>query len=130
MNTQQLIEAYLAAFNAHDPEAMFALLSEDVVHEINEGPTEVGLAAFRKFKAHMDHCYREQLQETVIMVNGDRGCLDFMCEGTYLQTDSGLPEARGQTYRIAGCAIFHCSAGRITRIVSYYNLREWLRQVS
>ncbi|MBL8049035.1 MAG: nuclear transport factor 2 family protein [Chthonomonas sp.] len=130
MTTQQLIEAYLDAFNRHDAEAMFALLSPEIVHDINEGLSETGIAAFRAFKAHMDTCYREQLRETVIMANGDRGCLDFICDGTYLQADAGLPPAHGQTYSIAGCAIFHCAAGKIVRIVSYYNLREWIRQVS
>lgn len=129
MTTRELIEAYFNAFNAHDAESMLALLHPDVIHDINEGATETGLDAFRKFKAHMDTCYREQITDMVIMVEGDRGCCDFICHGEYLQTDPGLPPAHGQKYTIAGCAIFVCEAGKIMRITSYYNLENWTQQV-
>lgn len=130
MTTHELITAYFEAFNRHDAGALLALLSEDVVHEINEGPTEVGIDKFRAFKAHMDECYREQIRDMVVMVEGDRGCCDFICDGSYIATDGGLPEARGQTYSIPGCAIFTCRDGKIAKIVSYYNLRTWIAAVS
>lgn len=130
MTTRELIVAYFDAFNRHDAEGLLALLDEKVIHEINEGPTEVGIDKFRAFKAHMDACYREQIVDMVVMVEGDRGCCDFICEGSYLQTDQGLPEAHGQTYSIPGCAIFTCRNGKIVKIVSYYNLRNWIAAVS
>jgi steroid delta-isomerase-like uncharacterized protein len=124
--TAELIAAYFEAFNRHDAEAMLALMDAEVVHEINQGGVGVGVEKFRAFKAHMDRCYREQIREIVIMVNGERGCADFVCDGEYLATDGGLPEAKGQTYSIEGCAIFTCVEGRITKIVSYYNLLRWI----
>ena len=130
MNTRELIQAYFDAFNRHDAEAMLSLLSDDIIHEINEGPTEIGADKFRAFKAHMDTCYREQIVDQVIMVEGDRGCCDFICNGTYLKTDGGLPEATGQTYSIPGCAIFTCRDGKIAKIASYYNLKGWLAAIS
>ena len=45
-DTERLIRAYYAAFDAGDREGMLALLAEDVVHDVNQGPREVGQAAF------------------------------------------------------------------------------------
>ena len=39
------VEAYFAAFNAGDTEAMLACLAEDVAHHVNEGQVRRGKAA-------------------------------------------------------------------------------------
>jgi steroid delta-isomerase-like uncharacterized protein len=128
--TEQLIRAYFDAFNAHDADAMLATLSDDVVHVINEGPTEVGIENFRAFKAHMDDCYREHISDLCVMVNGDRGAAEFVCSGTYLRTDGPLVEARGQEYAIPAAAFFEVAEGKITRVTSYYSLKGWIEAVS
>jgi len=130
--TDQLIHAYYAAFNAGDMKTFLGLLSEDVVHDINQGTREVGKAAFADFMARMNHHYREQLQDLVIMSNadGDRAAAEFVVAGEYLQTDSGLPAARGQRYHLSAGAFFTVHNGRIVRVTNYYNLQEWIAQVS
>ena len=55
--------------------------------------------------------------------------MEFTVLGTYLNTDEGLPEARGQTYRLPGGAFFELRAGKVARISNYYNLQDWLTQV-
>lgn len=128
--TERLIRAYFDAFNAHDAEAMLSLLAEDVQHDINEGGTEIGREAFRKFKAHMDECYREHISDLVVMTSGGRGAAEFTCSGTYLKTDGGLAVARGQEYAIPAAALFEVRDGLISRVTSYYNLRGWIAAVS
>lgn len=129
MTTEQAIRAYFDAFNQHDAEGLLATLSEDVVHDINEGPREEGKEAFRRFKAHMDACYREEILDLVIMTNGERGAAEFTCRGQYIATDSGLPEALGQAYSIWAAAFFEVKGGLITRVTSCYNLRAWIEAV-
>ncbi len=126
----EAIRAYFEAFNAHDAEALLATLHPQVRHDINEGPTEVGLEKFRAFKAHMDTCYREQITELVIFEQGNRGAAEFLCSGTYLQTDGSLPEAKGQTYAIPAAAFFEVEDGLITRVTSYYSLKGWLAAIA
>lgn len=128
--TERLIREYFDAFNRHDAEALLATLSDDVVHDINEGPTETGLEAFRRFKAHMDATYREQITDLVVMTTGDRGAAEFTCSGTYLQTDGPLPKANGQTYSIPAAAFFTVRDGKIVKITSYYNLKAWIEAIS
>ena len=127
-----LIGRYYAAFNAGDGEAMLACLSDDVAHDINQGARQVGKAAFRAFLAHMDRCYREQLADIVIMANDDgtRAAAEFTVHGAYMADDEGLPPARGQTYVLPAGAFFDVAGGAITRVSVYYNLADWIAQVS
>lgn len=126
------IERYFAAFNAGDTDAMVACLSEDVAHHVNEGLVREGRAEFAAFCAHMTRCYREELTDMVIFINADgtRAAAEYTVNGTYLQTDAGLPEARGQTYCLPAGSFFSLEGGQITRVVTYYNLADWVRQVS
>jgi steroid delta-isomerase-like uncharacterized protein len=128
--TAELIRRYFDAFNRHDAEALFAMLSDDVRHDINEGHTEIGKESFRAFKVHMDQCYREQITELVVLADGSRGAAEFTCSGEYLQTDGNLPEAHGQTYSISAAAFFEIRDGLISRVTSYYNLSNWIEAVS
>lgn len=128
----QTVKRYFEAFNAGDVDGMLACLSDDVEHHVNEGKIRTGKAAFRDFCAHMSRCYKETLTDMVIFdaQGGTRAAAEYVVNGTYLKTDTGLPEARGQTYRLPAGSFFSLQDGRITRVTTYYNLADWLRQVS
>ena len=129
--TLALIERYYAAFNAGDGAGMLACLSDDVVHDINQGERQSGKAAFAAFLAHMDRCYRERLADIVIMASedGTRAAAEFVVHGEYLATDEGLPPATGQTYVLPAGTFFAVTNGRIERVSVYYNLADWTAQV-
>ena len=130
-STETLIRRYYEAFNRGDREAMLALLAEEVAHDVNQGPRQTGRAAFREFLGHMDRSYRERIRDLVVMTDasGTRAAAEFVVEGEYLATDPGLPEARGQGYSLPAGAFFAVAEGRITRVTTYYNLQDWIRQV-
>jgi steroid delta-isomerase-like uncharacterized protein len=132
MNTLDLINAYYAAFNRGDREAMLALLSDDVVHDLNQGEREIGRDAFRTFLERMDRSYSEQLHDIVVMPSGDgsRAGAEYVVHGIYRVTDEGLPEANGQRYVLPGRAFFDIRDGQITRVTNYYNLGDWMAQVA
>lgn len=129
--TLQLVSNYYATFNSGDREAMLALLTEDVVHDINQGASEVGREVFRAFLQRMDRSYREEVTDLVVMASedGSRASAEFYILGTYLQTDEGQPPAAGQTYRLRVGAFFDIRQGKVARVTNYYNLEDWLRQV-
>jgi steroid delta-isomerase-like uncharacterized protein len=129
---RHLIEAYYAAFNAGNRDAFLALLTDDVVHAINQGGEEVGKPAFSRFLDHMDACYAEQIKDITVFTEptGTGGAAQFTVHGRYLTTDSGLPPATGQTYVLPAGAFFTLRDGKIARISNHYNLPEWIRQVS
>ncbi|WP_159999484.1 ketosteroid isomerase-related protein [Roseomonas sp. 18066] len=130
--TETLIRSYYAAFNAGDAEAMLALLTDDVAHDINQGARETGKGAFRSFLARMAIHYREELRDIVVLCesSGLRAAAEFTVHGTYLATDAGLPEAVGQTYVLPVGAFFEVRDGLIARVTNYYNLEDWTAQVS
>ncbi|WP_207101521.1 ketosteroid isomerase-related protein [Paracoccus shandongensis] len=132
MDTKSLIAAYYEAFNAGRTDDMLALLHDDVEHHVNEGGIRRGKALFADFNAHMTASYKETLTDMVIFANesGDRAAAEFVVNGTYLKTDEGLPEARGQTYRLPAGSFFTIREGQIARVTTYYNLADWMRQVS
>ena len=127
----QLIQDYYAAFNRQDMETFLALLTDDVVHDINQGAREVGKEAFAAFMARMNHHYREQLTDIVVMTSADgsRAAAEFVVNGEYLNTDEGLPEANGQTYVLPAGAFFDIRDGKVARVTNYYNLSDWIEQV-
>lgn len=128
----RLIDAYYAAFNRGDWDGMCALLTEDVAHDVNEAGREGGRAAFRAFLDRMARSYRETLRDVHIMTDaaGTRAAAEYVVHGTYLETDAGLPPARGQTYVLPGGAFFSLRDGKIARVTNYYNLQAWRKQVS
>jgi steroid delta-isomerase-like uncharacterized protein len=130
--TESLIARYYGAFNRSDADTMLACLTEDVVHDVNQGVRRSGKAAFRAFMQHMDRCYREELKDIVIMANADgtRAAAEFNVHGTYLSTDEGLPPATGQRYVLPAGTFFVVRDGLIARVTTYYNLTDWLMQVS
>jgi steroid delta-isomerase-like uncharacterized protein len=129
--TISLVQTYYDAFNRNDAEAMLALLTDDVAHDINQGERETGVEKFRAFMARMNRAYREKLHDIVVMAtpDGRRAAAEFVVHGTYLAADEGLPPAHGQSYVLPAGAFFDIREGRIARVSNYYNLADWLRQV-
>jgi steroid delta-isomerase-like uncharacterized protein len=130
--TAQLIRDYYTAFNQGDSEGMLAFLADGVVHDVNQGERREGKDKFRAFNARMDHHYKEELKNIVVMVSkdGTRAAAEFNVHGKYLNTDEGLPDAKGQTYVLPAGTFFAVTDGKITRVTTYYNLTDWILQVS
>ena len=130
--TRATLETYYTAFNAGDAAGMLACLTDDVEHRVNEGGIRRGKALFTEFCSHMGVSYRETLKDMVIFVNEDatRGAAEFVVHGEYLKTDPGLPEAKGQRYILPAGAFFDLRDGKIARVTTFYNLQDWVAQVS
>ena len=127
-----LIENYYAAFNKGDMDTFLSLLTDDVVHDINQGKRDMGKDAFTKFMSGMNVSYKEQLVDMVIMASADgtRASAEFVVLGEYLQTDEGLPLAQGQKYNLPAGTFFDIRDNKVARVTNYYNLQDWIAQVS
>ncbi|MFA3920708.1 ketosteroid isomerase-related protein [Ruegeria hyattellae] len=128
----ETVKRYFEAFNAGDVAGMLACLSDDVAHHVNEGHIRVGKDQFAAFCAHMNRCYKEELTDMVLFEaeSGTRAAAEYVVNGTYLETDEGLPAAAGQIYRLPAGSFFDLSDGLISRVTTYYNLADWTKQVS
>ena len=132
MKNTSIIENYYRAFNEKRFADMMNLLHSDVVHDINQGERQKGKATFTKFMEGMNRHYDENLTQMVVMysADGNRAAAEFVCNGTYLSTAEGLPPARGQKYSLPVGAFFEIRDGLIARVTNYYNLQDWVDQVS
>jgi steroid delta-isomerase-like uncharacterized protein len=130
--TLALIRRYYDAFNAGDPAGMLDCLTDDIEHRVNEGSHRIGKERFAEFCSHMGVSYREELKDIVIFAtdDGTRAAAEFVVHGQYLKTDPGLPEAKGQTYILPAGGFFEVRGDRISRITTFYNLNDWIAQVS
>lgn len=130
--TAKLIRAYYDAFNGGDSEGMIAMLTDDVIHDVNQGERRQGKDKFRAFNARMAHNYTERLEDIVVMVSKDgaRASAEFNVHGVYKNSEEGLPPAKGQKYVLPAGAFFAIRDGKIARVTTYYNLTDWMLQVS
>lgn len=131
MNTKKLIESYYKAFNDKNFQGMLDLVTNDIIHDTNQGSRDRGTEKFKSFLKDMDTYYDEFLDNLVIMVSddGNRASAEFICNGTYKSTCEGLPAARGQKYKLPVGCFFEIRDNKISRITNYYNLNDWLEQV-
>ena len=92
---------------------------------------EIGREKFRWFNAMMAEHYDEQLGDIAVMVSEDahRAAAEFTVRGTYRKTVEGLPAANGQSYSLPAGIFFEIDDGLISRVSTYYNLKEWIRHV-
>ena len=127
----EVVRAYYDAFNGNDLERFLSLLSEDVVHDINQGGSETGRAAFAAFMRRMARCYREQIVDLVVFSEptGKRVAAEFTVLGQYTASDEGLPPARGQRYRIAGGSFFEVRDGKIARVASGLSPKDAIKTI-
>ncbi len=132
IDTLALIRRYYDAFNAGNAAGMLDCLTDDIEHRVNEGAHRIGKEKFAEFCGHMGVSYNEQLKDMVIFASDDgaRAAAEFVVHGEYLKTDPGLPEAKGQSYVLPAGGFFELQNGKISRITTFYNLNDWVRQVS
>jgi steroid delta-isomerase-like uncharacterized protein len=125
---KNIIEKYFTAFNNGNYQGMIDLLHPSIEHDINQGQTKVGILEFKKFLAHMEDCYKESLENILIMDagNGKNFSAEFTVVGEYLKTDGDLPKANGQKYKIRAGSFFEIENSKIKRVTTYYNLPLWI----
>ena len=130
--TAKLIRDYYDAFNRGDSEGMIAMLTDDVIHDVNQGERRQGKDKFRAFNARMAHNYAERLEDIAVMVSKDgaRASAEFNVHGVYKNSEEGLPPAKGQRYVLPAGTFFVVRDGKIARVTTYYNLTDWMLQVS
>lgn len=130
--TAQLIRDYYAAFNKGDSDGMLGFLTDDVIHDVNQGERREGKDKFKAFNARMDHNYKEELKDIVVLVSKDatRAAAEFNVHGVYKNSEDGLPPAKGQKYVLPAGTFFAIRDGKIARVTTYYNLTDWITQVA
>lgn len=118
---RQMLEEFLAAFNAHDVDAIMGFFTEDCVFETPRGPDPWGKRLTEKaqvrtgiearFAGIPDISYGDDRH----WVCGDRAVSEWTITGT---------DVSGAEVEVRGCDLFELRDGKITRKDSYWKLVE------
>ncbi len=129
--TEELIRRYFAALNQRDPEALLACLADGIEHQVNQASVRNGKAAFGEFIETMRRHYDERIEGLVVLTDaaGERAAAEYTADGAYRVRAEGLPPARGQRYSIPVGCFFSVRNGAITRVTTYLNVGDWVRQL-
>lgn len=130
--TCALILRFCAAANRGDVDAMLECVTDDVVHDINQGERETGKAAFRAWIEQYRGSYHEELRDIVVMSidDGTRASAEFTVHGSYERTAPGQPPAQGQRYVLTAGMFFAVHQGRIARVTPCYNRHDRHTQIT
>lgn len=131
--TDALVRRFFDALAQGEADAFDGLLVDDVAHDVNQGgERRIGRDRFKAYLARMKHHYDEDISDLMLLVSDDgaRAAAEYNVAGVYKETEEGLPPAVGQCYQVPNAMFFAISDGRIARITHYYNLTEWLTEIS
>jgi len=130
--TSALVLRFCAAYSRGDVEGMLDCVSDDLMHDVNQGPRESGKAAFRAYLQQHVRSYREEWRDVVVMSidDGTRAAAEFSVHGVYQNAAPGLPAAQGQRYVLTAGVFFAINQGKIARITPYYNQYDRQAQIA
>jgi ketosteroid isomerase-like protein len=119
--TTPRLEDLLAAFNAHDLDAIMSFFTEDCVFDTPRGPAPgghrlVGKEQVRKgFQARLDGIPDIEYGDDRHWSCGDRGVSEWTIRGT---------QVTGERVEVRGCDLFEYSGGKISRKDSFWKIVE------
>lgn len=130
--SNQIIKQYYDAILEQSVPNFLNLLSEDVVHEINQGDTEVGKSKFKTFMEQQFSYGEIEINDLIILSSqdGKYGFSRYLCSGKHVKNVEGYPPATGQHWKIPVVTYFTINNNKISHVAVYYNQKDWINQVS
>lgn len=127
----QWIDEYIAAWDAHDSEAVASYMSPDAEYEdlalgqVHRGRDEIAAFVRTSEEFSKDHHFVLVSAQS----SGDSYAMEWEMLGTNTGTASGLPPTN-QPFRIRGVSIGRLGReGKIVHNRDYWNLADYLMQV-
>lgn len=127
-----LIAAYESALNAHDPEAVAALYTDDatVTQAVQDGSTFSGRDAIEAWIAANFAGIPDLTVTTESVVSeGGRIAWAWVYRGAYSGQFPGLPAGQGQPITLPGASFLALREGKIASETIYFDNRAFLTQV-
>lgn len=124
------VDAWVAALNAHDPDAAADCFTPDGVFvNMGSGERHEGREAIRADHATLFAAWSEiVVKKGPYLVDGDRFAGEWTMSGVHTGDLPGLP-ATTKPFRISGAGVGEVRDGRIARVSEYWNMAEFLIQV-
>jgi len=129
-NVADVIRAWVAAANLHDPEKIAALYSPQA--QLLYAWCEL-LDGQQSIIEHFDDFFRafptwQKQPYSLIQGNHDWGVLEWQANATFMGRYHDK-EPTGRSFQLRGCGVFHVVDGRIRLHRRYLDRRDWYRQL-
>ncbi|MFH9066741.1 nuclear transport factor 2 family protein [Streptomyces coeruleorubidus] len=124
--TRAAVEAYLAALNAHDADAVAACVAEDFVneHTSSTGQSRRGRAAYRTaLTGFLENFVDLHYAPERLLVDGESAAVPYVM--TFRMRSAG-----DRPVRIRGVFVFTVAGGLIARRTDYWDSGEVQRQLA
>jgi steroid delta-isomerase-like uncharacterized protein len=128
---RDFFDAYLDAWNAHDPAAVARYMADDAIYEdvalgrVLHGPSEIAKFVEEATRASSDF----RFEEVSLFSAGSDYANEWIMTGTNDREVQGVP-ATGRSFRVRGASVGKLdTSGRILENRDYYNLAEMLAQL-
>jgi steroid delta-isomerase-like uncharacterized protein len=119
-------QAWVAAWNSHDPNAVAALFTADALYEdVPTGAVSHGTAEIRAFAQFFFTAVPDLKVEPVNSdLKGGHGTIEWVFSGT----DKGIYKT-GKPFAVRGVTVLDVAGEKIARNVDYWDLATLMRQV-
>ena len=131
MTTTTFFDAYLDAWNAHDPAAVARCMADDAIYEdvalgrVLHGPSEI--ASFVDEATRASSNFR--FEQVSLFTAGRDYATEWIMTGTNDREVQGVP-ATGRSFRVRGASVGKLdTSGRIVENRDYYNLAVMFAQL-
>lgn len=130
--SQDLIKKYYDSILSQNLPEFLGLLTLDVVHEINQGSTEIGKEKFKTFMTEQFSHGNIKIDDLIILTSADGkyATARFICSGNYSKPIEGFGPAKNQYWKIPVVSFFKINNGKISHVAVYYNKNDWMKQIS
>jgi steroid delta-isomerase-like uncharacterized protein len=130
--TKKTIEQFYQYFNAREMDNLYALIADNVTHQINYHDELAGKEAFKSYMVENQHYFQEFVTDPIFMFSedGHHATIKFTVKGKYLITDASKIPAHGQSYELVALNYFEVNNGKIVKARCWYDENDWKRQVS
>lgn len=125
-----LVQEYLAAWNAHDAEALMSLFTDDCIYE------DVALGRLEQGKERVRALVRSvfadladfKMEATAAFGIADWAAAEWTMTGAFVHSSVPGLEPTGKRFSVRGATILQLRNGKIVRNSDYIDLDAFLRQ--
>jgi steroid delta-isomerase-like uncharacterized protein len=120
-------QAWIDAWNSHNPDNVVALFTEDaVVEDVTLGAVSQGLAEIRDFAVSAFTAFPDIHFDLVdSTLKGGHGTIEWVFSGT----DTGAFGGTGKRFSVRGVTVMDVRGTKLTRQTDYWDLATVLREI-
>lgn len=129
---EKIVENFYHYFNSSQLENLYALISDDITHEINYGGIEKGKAKFIEHIVSTKRHFDEHLYDIIFMSSKDdkHVTTKFKVKGKYIYTDPTFIPANGQQYELSVINYFEIEQGKIITGKCWFDQHDFEGQIT